>query len=49
MTFEQCNDSDTRNLTCPNCGEQFDGELPKWVSGTEECTHCELTFEVEAE
>jgi hypothetical protein len=45
----QCNDSDTRTIRCPNCKELFDGELPFWEAGEEECTHCEAIFYVDAE
>ena len=48
--MSRCNDSDTRlNLRCPNCNEWFDGELPVWEEGEEECPHCDVIFHVEAE
>lgn len=34
-------DSFKKDVICPNCGEEFHGELYKWESGDEECPECD--------
>jgi hypothetical protein len=44
----QCNDSDTRSIKCPHCLKWFDGELPEWEAGEEECPNCDGLMNVAA-
>lgn len=37
-----------KQVTCPECGNEFDGELYLWESGDEECTECDHVFHVDA-
>lgn len=39
--IEQCNDSDTKQVVCDSCGITYDGELPRWAEGDEECPECD--------
>jgi uncharacterized Zn finger protein (UPF0148 family) len=41
-------DSFKKDVTCPQCGEEFHGELYRWEDGEEECPHCDHVFYVEA-
>lgn len=44
---EYCNDSETKQCHCPKCGNEFDGELPHWLAGQEECPECDNLFYVD--
>lgn len=45
---ESCNDSETKHVICPNCGNEFDSELPRWLAGDEECPECDHVFHVDS-